>query len=97
MYLANLEHLKMSTIGQKLSILKSFFVWLHAEELIERNPTLKLKTPKTEKRLSKALTIEELEMLREACQTVRQRAFVEILYATGCRLSEVYGLNKDKY
>ncbi|WEZ09592.1 tyrosine-type recombinase/integrase [Priestia flexa] len=85
----------MSTIGQKLSILKSFFVWLHAEELIERNPTLKLKTPKTEKRLSKALTIEELEMLREACQTVRQRAFVEILYATGCRLSEVYGLNKD--
>ncbi|MEC0665383.1 tyrosine-type recombinase/integrase [Priestia flexa] len=94
-YLAELEHLKMSTIGQKLSILKSFFAWLHSEELIERNPTLKLKTPKTEKRLPKALTIEELEMLREACQTVRQRAFIEILYATGCRLSEVYGLDKD--
>ncbi|MGN8232276.1 site-specific tyrosine recombinase/integron integrase [Priestia flexa] len=94
-YLAELEHLKMSTIGQKLSILKSFFAWLHSEELIERNPTLKLKTPKTEKRLPKSLTIEELEMLREACQTVRQRAFIEILYATGCRLSEVYGLDKD--
>lgn len=94
-YLADLEHLKMSTIGQKLSVLKSFFGWLVGEEVIKRDPTMKLKTPKTEKRLPKALTIEELEMLREACNTVRQRAFIEILYATGCRLSEVYALNKD--
>lgn len=33
-------------------------------------------------------------MLRESCDTVRQRTFLEILYATGCRLSVVHGLDK---
>jgi integrase/recombinase XerD len=93
-YLGNFQNLKMSTLGRKLSVSKSFFGWLAAEEIIQRDPTKKLKPPKEEKRLPKALTIEELEMLREACQTVRQRAFIEILYATGCRLSEVHGLNR---
>jgi len=94
-YLGELSNLKMSTIGKKLSVLKSFFGWLASEEIIPRDPTSKLKPPKTEKRLPKALTIEELEMLRESCDTVRQRAFIEVLYATGCRLSEVYQLDKS--
>jgi integrase/recombinase XerD len=95
MYLSQNDNLKMSTIGKKLSILKSLFHWLASEEYIKSDPTLKLKIPKDEYRLPKALTIEELEMLREACETVRQRTFVEVLYATGCRLSEVYGMNKS--
>ncbi|MGV2448085.1 UNVERIFIED_CONTAM: tyrosine-type recombinase/integrase, partial [Bacillus sp. ATCC 13368] len=64
-----------------------------AEEMIQRDPTLKIKQPKEEKRLGKSLTIEELEMLRESCQSIRQRAFLEIFYATGCRLSEMQQLN----
>lgn len=91
-YLGGFEHLKMSTIGTKLSILKSFFSWLTGEEIIQRDPTAKLKPPRTEKRLPKSLSIEELEMLRESCKTIRQRAFIEILYATGCRLSEIQQL-----
>lgn len=94
-YLGQFNHLKMSTIGKKLSVLKSFFGWLAGEEIIVRDPSAKLKTPKLEKRMPKALTIPELEMLREACKTVRQRAFIEIMYATGCRLSEVYGMDRD--
>lgn len=93
-YLGQFSDQKMSTLGTKLSILKSFFSWLAGEEIIQRDPTAKLKPPKEEKRLPKALSIEELEMLREACETIRQRAFIEVLYATGCRLSEVYQLNK---
>lgn len=92
-FLGQFPHLKMSSISRKLSVLKSFFSWLASEEIIQRDPTSKLKPPKEEKRLPKALTIEELEMLREACITPRQRAFIEVLYATGCRLSEVHGLN----
>lgn len=93
-YLGAMNHLKMSTIGRKLFVLKSFFGWLMSEEIIVRDPTTKLKAPKVEKRIPKALTIEELEMLREACVTPRQRAFLEVLYTTGCRLSEVHGLNR---
>jgi integrase/recombinase XerD len=92
-HLGSMDHLKMSTIGRKLSVYKSFFSWLASEELIQRDPTSKLKPPKEEKRLPKALSIEELEMLRESCTTIRQRAFLETLYATGCRLSEIHGLN----
>jgi integrase/recombinase XerD len=95
MYLSLDGTLMMSTIRKKLSILKSFFSWLVSEEYIKRDPTTKLKAPKDEFRLPKSLSIEELEMLREACETVRQRAFLEVLYATGCRLSEVHGLNKS--
>jgi len=92
-FLGGYRHLKMSTIGKKLSVLQSFFGWLTAEEILPRNPTAKLKPPKTEKRMPKALNVEELELLRDSCLTVRQRAFIEILYATGCRLSEVHQLN----
>ncbi len=94
MYLSQDGTLKMSTIRKKLSVLKSFFSWLVSEEYIKRDPTTKLKAPKDEYRLPKSLSIEELEMLRESCDTNRQRAFLEILYATGCRLSEVHGLDK---
>jgi integrase/recombinase XerD len=94
-YLGTFEHLKLSSVSRKLSVLKSFFGWLTAEEIIQRDPTTKIKPPKKEKRLPKALSIEELEILRESCKTYRQRAFLEILYATGCRLSEVYALNQS--
>lgn len=93
MFLGNFPHLKMSSISRKLSVLKSFFSWLAGEEIIQRDPTTRLKPPKQEKRMPKALKIEELEMLREGCETDRQRAFIEVLYATGCRLSEIHGLD----
>lgn len=93
LYLGSLEGLKMSTIGKKLNVLRTFFGFLMAEEMIQRDPTLKIKQPKEEKRMGKALSIEELEMMRESCDTIRQRAFLEVFYATGCRLSEIQNLN----
>lgn len=95
-YLGQFKHQKISTISGKLSILKSFFSWLTAEEILQRDPTAKIKHPKKEERMPKALSIEELEMLREACKTDRQRAFIEVMYATGCRLSEVYGMDRNE-
>ena len=75
-------------------MLKSFFGWLADEEIISRDPAWRIKPPRKEQRLPKALTIEELEMIREACITPRERALVEVFYATGGRLSEIQALNK---
>jgi integrase/recombinase XerD len=94
-YLGTFTEHKMSTIGTKLSTLKSFFSWLASEEVIQRDPTIKIKTPKKEKRMPKSLSIEELELLRESCATTRERAFLEVMYATGCRLSEVHAINQS--
>lgn len=94
MYLGQFKDQKTSTISTKISVLKSFFGWLTAEEILQRDPTAKIKPPKKERRLPKALSIEELELLRESCKTVRQRALIEVLYATGCRLSEIQSLNR---
>lgn len=68
---------------------------MQREEIMLRDPTAKIPTPKKEQRLPKALTIEELEIVRESCETLRQRALIEVFYSTGCRLSELSQLNRD--
>lgn len=95
-YLAQIsKDKKQSTLSTEISILKSFFGWMHDEEIIEKNPMKKIKQPKVSKRLRNALTIEEIELLRDVCKTTRQRALLETLYATACRLDEIVKLNKD--
>jgi site-specific recombinase XerD len=94
-FLASFESAKMSTIGQKLSVLKSFFAWMVKEEILLRDPTSKVNPPKKAKRLPKGLTIEELEIVRESCKTLRQRALIEVFYSTGCRLSEIAGMKRS--
>jgi site-specific recombinase XerD len=94
-FLASYDKAVMSTIGQKLSVLKSFFGWLVKEEFLLRDPTAKVKLPKIPKRLPKSLSIEELEIVRESCETLRQRALIEVMYSTGCRLSEISNIDKE--
>jgi len=87
-------HLKASSLGHKVRAIKSLFTWLVQEELLVRNPTLKLKEPKLGKRVPKALTIDELEMLRDSCTRVLEHAFVEFFVATGCRVGEIQRLDR---
>ena len=94
-YLGEFDHLKTSSISKRLSVLKSMFGWLASEEIIPMDPTRRIKPPKKEQRSPKALSIEELEMIREACITPRERALVEVLYATGGRLSEIQKMNRQ--
>jgi len=57
-YLASLENIETSTMGKKLTVLKSFFGWMVREEILLRDPTVKIKSPKKKKRLPKGLTVE---------------------------------------
>ncbi|ACQ52724.1 integrase [Clostridium botulinum] len=89
------KNMKATSVNGQISILKSFFGWLHDEEYIPKNPAKKLKQTKEPKRLRHAMTEEEVELLRQASKTDREKALVEFLISTGCRLSEVVGVNKD--
>ncbi len=92
---ARCKNMKPSSMNGQISILKSFFGWLEAEEYISKNPAAKLKQTKEPKRVRKPLTEEEAELLRQACETDRQKALTEFLISTGCRLDEVFKVNKD--
>ncbi|MHB8035995.1 integrase [Clostridium botulinum] len=89
------KNMKATSVNGQISILKSFFGWLHDEEYIPKNPAKKLKQTKQPKRVRKPLTEEEAELLRQACETERQKALTEFLISTGCRLDEVFKVNKD--
>ena len=87
------EGLKETTMQVKVTYLQSFFKWLTDEEMIDKDPSRKLPRIRVPQRLRNALTIEEVEKLRMACADVRERAILEMLLATGCRLSELIGMN----
>lgn len=84
-----------TTLETERAFLNSFFSWLEDEEYIQKSPMRKIKPMKTEKRMREALTPEELEMLRDSCETLRERALVEFFYSTGCRLDEAVKVKKQ--
>ncbi|MGL5152473.1 MAG: site-specific tyrosine recombinase/integron integrase [Clostridium sp.] len=84
---------KPSTKNSITYILKSFFGWLADEEIISSNPSKNLTISKLPKRLRKSLTVVELEKIRNACETDRERALVEVLFSTGGRISEIVNMN----
>ena len=97
-YLANLvstRKIKNSTLEGEKSILKSFFLWLEIEEYIVKSPAKKIKPTKVERRVRHGLSIEELELMRDACATPRQRCMLELFFCTGMRLDELSNVDID--
>lgn len=87
--------MKATSANAQISTLKSFFGWLFKEEYIPKNPTVNLKQTKEPKRLREPLTLDEVEILRQKCETLRESALIEFAYSTGCRLSEIVNVDKD--
>lgn len=74
----------------------SFFSWAAAEGIIDRSPCLALKQIKYKKQVKKAFTATEMERIKEACGgSKRNLALVEVLYATGVRVSELCSINVE--
>ena len=93
-YLSEARGLRETSLQTHISVLRAFFSWLLMEERIKKNPMLKIRSLKLDKKNARqALSVEELERLRDACKGYREKALVEFLVSTGCRLSEVAQLN----
>lgn len=86
-----------STISRYLSSMKAFFTFLREEGIIASIPTREIKPPKADKKLPEILSVDEMIHLLEQPDVttpkgLRDRAMLELLYATGIRVSELISL-----
>ncbi|MFA7352940.1 MAG: tyrosine recombinase XerC [Dehalococcoidales bacterium] len=96
-YLAN-QGVAKASIARKLSAIRSFYRYLSREKILDTNPLEHSVSPKLDKRLPEFLTIEEVVKLLQAPdlstpQGLRDRALIELIYASGLRVSELVNLN----
>lgn len=95
---AFLHDLKISgksaaTVNRKLASVRAFFNFLMNSGLVSSNPTADIKSPKIERKELEYLTLEEVDKLLEtpddSIRGIRDKAILEVLYATGIRVSEL--------
>ena len=101
-YLKHLQNLKKktSTISRNLASIRSFYQYLIRVKKIKHDPTENIQSPKVEKRVPSVLTAEEVEKLLSQPKDVdlkgtRDKAMLEVAYATGMRVTEIISLNVE--
>ncbi|PWA13168.1 site-specific tyrosine recombinase XerD [Pueribacillus theae] len=99
-HLAELKKLgkAMTTVVRTLSSIRAFHQFLLREEIVQQDATVHIETPKTERKLPRVLSESEVERLLSISNAntpigLRNKAMLEVLYATGVRVSELIGLN----
>lgn len=75
--------------------LSSFFTFLHEEGLIPTNPLKRIKKIRQAKLIKEPFTEQEIEMMRDAAKNIRDKAIIDFLFSTGCRVSEMIGVDKS--
>ncbi len=93
------EQLSPATVSRNAAALRSFFQFLAAENRIAVDPSINLKPPRVEKKLPAVLTVKEVDLLLDqpsgkTAKGIRDRAMLELLYATGIRVSELIHLRE---
>lgn len=83
------------TLRSIRSVFSSYFGWLIREGLITKNPIANIGPIKAPKRIRKAYTDVDIEKLKAHATEAKQKALICFLDATGCRVSEAVGLNRD--
>ncbi|CAM2805824.1 site-specific tyrosine recombinase XerD [Paenibacillus sediminis] len=102
MYLGQLKQLgrAASTMTRNAVTIRLFFKYLIREHLVTHDPSIDMETPKVEKKLPQVLSLDEVERLLSSPddstpQGMRDKAMLELIYATGIRVSELISLNVD--
>ncbi len=91
------ENLSAATVARRIAAIRSFFHYLRKNNLISEDPAEELKPPKVEKKAPVILNAEEVDLLLnqpdgQTLKGIRDRAMLELLYATGIRVSELIAL-----
>lgn len=97
-YLANYQKGRNSskvTIDNMRRIFSSFFGWLEDEDYILKSPVRRIHKIKADKTIKETFSDEGLEMLRDACEEIRDLAMIDLLASTGIRVGEMVGLNRE--
>ncbi len=99
-YLAQLgrDEYEKPTMARKLSALKSFFKWLEREQIVASNPAAPVLSPKQGRPVPHVLEVREVELLLAQPEAatpfgLRDRALLEVLYASGVRVAEAAALD----
>ncbi|MGE0601345.1 MAG: site-specific tyrosine recombinase XerD [Dehalococcoidia bacterium] len=98
-HLRNEAHYKDATVARKVAAVKSFYGFLSAEGMVDGDPTEQLKSPQVGKTLPRSLTVQEVDELleqparRNTPEARRDKAMLELLYATGLRVTELVSLD----
>ena len=83
------------TIDNMRRIFSSFFSWLEDEDYILKSPVRRIHKVRTDKPIKETFSDEGLELLRDACEEIRDLAMVDLLASTGMRVGELVGLNRE--
>lgn len=97
-YLADFHEKRKSskvTMDNVRRILSSFFSWLEDEDYIVKSPVRRIHKVKMAKLIKETLTDENLEVLRDTCDCLRNLALIELLASSGIRVGELVRLNRD--
>lgn len=89
-----------SSISRSLAALRSYYQFLYSHKYIDKDPTLNLESPRIEKKLPQVLSVREVEILlsqpdKNDPKGNRDQCMLELLYATGIRVSELVALDMD--
>lgn len=97
-YLASYQrerHSSKVTIDNMRRIFSSFFGWLEDEDYILKSPVRRIHKVKADKPIKETFSDEGLELLRDACDEIRDLAMVDLLASTGMRVGELANLNRE--
>lgn len=93
-YLASCTHLKPSSLGARVRVIKAFFTWAFKEGYVSTNPMAGIKEPKNRDKTPKYFTDDEIVTLKSGCESILERTLLEFSFATGCRVGEVREINR---
>ena len=97
-YLADQQEqrgLSKVTIDNLRRIFSSFFSWLEDEDYITKSPVRRIHKVRTDALVKEVLTDENIEVLRDSCQEIRDVAMVDLLLSTGMRVGELVKINRE--